>query len=114
MAEITGFELYKEKFQAKLAVLASCESATGAPQSGEGTFSLARSFIQSGIPEIVAAQFLIPQTTTGPLLSYFYQHLGNGYGTAASLHRAKIDFLKHTTKERHAYPRFWAGMVVFN
>lgn len=112
--KVYGFELYKEKFQAKLAVLASCESATGAPQSGEGTFSLARSFIQSGIPEIVAAQFLIPQTTTGPLLSYFYQHLGNGYGTAASLHRAKIDFLKHTTKERHAYPRFWAGMVVFN
>lgn len=112
--KVYGFELYKEKFQAKLAVLASCESAAGAPQSGEGTFSLARSFIQSGIPEIVAAQFLIPQTTTGPLLSYFYQHLGNGYGTAASLHRAKIDFLKHTTKERHAYPRFWAGMVVFN
>lgn len=111
---VYGFELYKEKFEAKLAVLASCESAAGAPQSGEGTFSLARSFIHSGIPEIVAAQFLIPQTTTGPLLSYFYQHLGNGYGTAASLHRAKIDFLKHTTKERHAYPRFWAGMVVFN
>ncbi len=112
--QVYGFELYKEKFKAKLAVLASCESAAGAPQSGEGTFSLARSFINSGIPEIVAAQFLIPQTTTGPLLSYFYQYLGSGYGTAASLHRAKIDFLQHTTKERHAYPRFWAGMVVFN
>lgn len=111
---VYGFELYQEKFQAKLAVLASCESAAGAPQSGEGTFSLARSFINSGIPEIVAAQFLIPQTTTGPLLSYFYQYLGSGYGTAASLHRAKIDFLQNTTKERHAYPRFWAGMVVFN
>ncbi len=111
---VYGFELYKEKFEAKLAVLASCESAAGAPQSGEGTFSLARSFIHSGIPEIVAAQFLIPQTTTGPLLSYFYQYLGTGYGTAESLHRAKIDFLKYTTKERHAYPRFWAGMVVFN
>lgn len=111
---VYGFELYEEKFKAKLAVLASCESAAGTPQSGEGTFSLARSFIQSGIPEIVAAQFLIPQTTTGPLLSYFYQHLGSGYGTAESLHRAKIDFLQNTAKERHAYPRFWAGMVVFN
>ncbi len=111
---IYGFELYKEKFQAKLAVLASCESAAGAAQRGEGTFSLARSFINSGIPEIVAAQFLIPQTTTGPLLSYFYQHLANGYSTAASLHRAKIDFLKNVAKERHAYPRFWAGMVVYN
>lgn len=112
--QIYGFELYKEKFKSKLAVLASCESAAGAAQRGEGTFSLARSFINSGIPEIVAAQFLIPQTTTGPLLSYFYQHLGAGVSTPAALHLAKIDFLQKVTKERHAYPRFWAGMVVFN
>ena len=112
--QVYGFELYQEKFKAKLAVLASCESAAGAPQSGEGTFSLARSFINSGIPEIIAAQFLIPQTTTGPLLSYFYQHLANGYSTPASLHQAKIDFLKNVAKERHAYPRFWAGMVAYN
>lgn len=112
--QIYGFELYKEKFKSKLAVLASCESAAGTAQRGEGTFSLARSFINSGIPEIVAAQFLIPQTTTGPLLSYFYQYLGTGASTPAALHLAKIDFLQKVTKERHAYPRFWAGMVVFN
>ncbi|MEZ5040636.1 MAG: CHAT domain-containing protein [Saprospiraceae bacterium] len=111
---IYGFEFYQEKFRAKLAVMASCESATGASQSGEGTFSLARSFINSGIPEIVAAQFLIPQTTTGPLLSHFYQYLGKGYDAAEALHLAKIAYLKSVDKERHAYPRFWAGMVVFN
>ena len=33
---VYGFDLNKEKFHAKLAVLASCESATGASQSGEG------------------------------------------------------------------------------
>lgn len=111
---VYGFDLYKEKFQAKLAVLASCESAAGTSQSGEGTFSLARSFINSGIPEIVAAQFLIPQTTTGPLLSYFYKYLGGGYPTVAALHRAKIDYLQKVAKERYAYPRFWAGMMVYN
>lgn len=111
---VYGFDLYKEKFQAKLAVLASCESAAGTSQSGEGTFSLARSFINSGIPEIVAAQFLIPQTTTGPLLSYFYKYLGSGYPTVEALHRAKIDYLQKVAKERYAYPRFWAGMMVYN
>ena len=109
-----GFELSQEKFQSKLVVLASCESATGAPQAGEGTFSLARSFINSGVPEIVAAQFLIPQTTTGPLLSRFYQHLGKGHTASSALHTAKIEYLKTISKDRHAYPRFWAGMVIFN
>ncbi len=111
---VYGFDLYKEKFQAKLAVLASCESAAGTSQSGEGTFSLARSFINSGIPEIVAAQFLIPQTTTGPLLSYFYKYLGSGFSTVEALHLAKIDYLQKVAKERYAYPRFWAGMMVYN
>lgn len=111
---VYGFELYKQKFNAKLLVLASCESATGAPRQGEGTFSLARSFINSGIPEIVAAQFLIPQTTTGPLLSNFYKNLGRGQGAARALHEAKVEFLRSVPKERHAYPRFWAGMVLFN
>ncbi|PHN01565.1 CHAT domain-containing protein [Flavilitoribacter nigricans] len=109
-----GFELYKQKFKGKLLILASCESATGAPQAGEGTFSLARSFTNSGIPEIIAAQFLIPQTTTGPLLNYFYAHLMRGKNATAALHRAKLEYLDAVTKKRHAYPRFWAGMVALN
>ncbi len=111
---IYGFELYQEKFQSKLLVLASCESASGVPKIGEGTFSLSRSFINSGIPEVVAAQYLIPQTTTAPLLSYFYEYLGSGKSAASALHLAKIKYLEKIPKERHAYPRFWAGMVLFN
>lgn len=109
-----GFDLYKEAFSAQLLVLASCESAIGVAQIGEGTFSLARSFINSGVPEVVAAQFLIPQTTTAPLLSQFYQNLKAGNNAATALHHAKISYLKNVSKERHAYPRFWAGMVLFN
>lgn len=111
---IYGFEFYQSKFNAKLMVLASCESATGAPQAGEGTFSLARSLIIAGIPEIVAAQYLIPQTTTGPILARFYDHLAQGKTPTHSLHLAKIDYLNSTSNERHAHPRFWAGMVVLN
>ena len=109
-----GFDLNQQQFQSKLLVLSSCESATGTPQIGEGTFSLARSFINSGIPEVVAAQFLIPQTTTAPLLSYFYEFLAKGKTATSSLHLAKIKYLKNISSERHAYPRFWAGMVIFN
>ena len=109
-----GFDFYKERFKAKLIVLSSCESATGTPQIGEGTFSLARSFINSGIPEVVAAQYLIPQTTTGLLMSQFYNYLGKGQRASCALHSAKIEYLKSVSRDRYAHPRFWAGMVVFN
>ncbi|MEL6721340.1 MAG: CHAT domain-containing protein, partial [Bacteroidota bacterium] len=108
-----GFELYEEKFNASLVVLASCESASGTARKGEGTFSLARSFINSGVPEILAAQFLIPQSTTAPLLSYFYQALSEGKDAALALHEAKLEYLENISNERYTYPRFWAGMVLY-
>ena len=111
---IYGFDMYKQKFNTKLLVLASCESASGTSRQGEGTFSLARSFINSGVPEVIAAQYLIPQTTTGPLLGHFYKHLGQGHSASKALYLAKIEYLKTISKDRHAFPHFWAGMVVFN
>ena len=111
---VYGFELYEQKFRSNLLVLSSCESAAGTPQIGEGTFSLARSFINAGIPEVIAAQFLIPQTTTAVLMQNFYRHLENEKNAINAMHQAKIDYINNAKKERHAYPRFWVGMVVLN
>jgi len=109
-----GFELYRQKFTNNLLILSSCESAAGTPQVGEGTFSLARCFMNAGIPEVLAAQFLIPQTTTASLLQKFYSHLQDGNNAATALHQAKMDYIQETSKDRYAFPRFWAGMVVLN
>lgn len=109
-----GFELYGQQLKAKLLVLASCESAAGSTRRGEGTFSLTRSFQKAGIPQVIAAQYLIPQVTTSRLLSKFYQNLSEGMTASTALHKAKLNYLATNPKQRYAYPHFWAGLVLYN
>ena len=109
-----GFELYDQQLNAKLLVLASCESAAGSTHRGEGTFSLTRSFQQAGIPQVIAAQYLIPQVTTSILLSKFYQNLSEGMPASTAFHKAKLAYLATNPKQRYAYPHFWAGLILYN
>ncbi|MBX2874174.1 MAG: CHAT domain-containing protein, partial [Saprospiraceae bacterium] len=109
-----GFELYAEKIRAKLIILSSCESAAGVFQTGEGTFSLTRSFLNAGASQVLSAQYIIPQANTAQVLQFFYQALGTGQQASTALHRAKLKYIQEVAKDRHAFPRFWAGLVLYS
>ncbi|MCP4548136.1 MAG: CHAT domain-containing protein [bacterium] len=96
-------------FDARLAVLAACESARGQTLSGEGVLGLSSAFISAGVPAVVAALWPVDDTATATLMESFYTHLAAGRTAAKALHLAREQLRRDPVT---AHPFFWAGFVL--
>jgi len=102
-------EISAMQLKAELAVLSSCESGIGPLAEGEGLLSLSRSFLEAGVPNIIASLWKVYDRYTAEMMAPFYKELLNGARPAAALRQAKLKMIR---KKATATPRIWSGMVL--
>ena len=104
------YEIANLPLNAQLAVLSACETGRGKYTSGEGVFSIARSFMYAGVPSIVMSLWKVNDQSTSQILPTFYQKLADGMTKDKALQEAKLAFLTSADMEfRHPY--YWASFV---
>lgn len=107
-----GFLFFNEilnlDIQANLVVLSSCEGGVGQMALGEGTFSLMRSFLSLGVPNVIYSMWNVNDRSTAYLMISFYENLLKGAGYLEALRQAKLDLIKISET---SYPYHWGGFV---
>jgi CHAT domain-containing protein len=101
----------QSSLKARLAVLASCNTAQGAWSRNEGLKSIARSFFIAGCPAVLATLHPVNEATTAHILERFYPALLAGTSKANALKKAKLDFLSQADAA-FVHPKYWANMVL--
>jgi CHAT domain-containing protein len=107
---VYGFEIAPLDIKAHTVVLTACRSGLGTNVSGEGTYSLARAFKQTGAINVVSSLWNLSDNTTAEVIGHFYRGLPV-YGSASeSLVHAKRKYLA-SADDLTAHPHFWAALV---
>lgn len=105
-----AYEIAQMDLQAKLVVLSACETGYGKFEQGEGVLSLARSFMQAGVPSALVSLWKVNDYSTAAIMERFYRHLKAGKPTAEALRLAKQSYLAETSAHI-AHPMYWAAFV---
>ncbi|MCF8243008.1 MAG: CHAT domain-containing protein [Melioribacteraceae bacterium] len=103
-------EIYPMNLKAKMSVLSSCNTGTGALLKGEGIISMARAFRFAGCPSVVMSLWEIDDISTSRIMNSFYGNLKNGDRKDEALRNAKLQYLKKSNSKTAA-PIFWAAAV---
>jgi len=93
----------------RLVVLASCESAAGRYLEGEGFDSVARLFLDAGVPSVVASLWRLDDDAM-PLLIQFHRELRTTRDAARALRAAQLTLLGDSADRQPL--RRWAGFLV--
>jgi len=103
-------EIYSLKLpRTRLLVLSACQTGTGRFYRGEGTFSLARAFLVSGVPFVVASLWPVDSESTADLMISFHKYRKQKHWTSAqALQQAQLDMLAHPNQRLHR-PYYWAS-----
>ncbi len=109
---VYGYELVPKHCEAGLVMITGCESGFGPNVSGEGTYSLARAFLQGGAKSVVGSLWGLPDFSSAQLTGAFYGYLKSGSAPSAALADAKRDYLR-TADKNTVHPFYWAGLVVY-
>ena len=97
----------------RLVVLSACQTGTGRYYRGEGTYSIARAFLVSGVPTVVASLWPVDSEATAELMINFHQIRKQGrQSTAESLRQAQLKMLRSGDSALH-HPYYWAAFSVF-
>jgi len=102
-----GFEIAYTPGHADLVILSACETAAGSLATGEGVYSMARSFFQAGAGSVMATMWKVENCSNAHILSSFYASLPK-HNSARALAEAKRQFLR---SQKTYHPYYWAGMV---
>ncbi|CAN5525085.1 hypothetical protein BH10BAC3_BH10BAC3_21620 [soil metagenome] len=95
----------------RLIVLSACETGKGKVYQGEGVFSFNRGFAALGIPAAITNLWSVDSKSTYSLTELFYKYLTKGLPPDIALQRAKLEYLKTSTKEK-SMPCYWAAAVL--
>ena len=104
-----AYELLHKTNGPPLVVLAACESGKGKYEEGEGDYTLARYFLQSGTQKVIRSLWNLDDTAGSLMMRSFYQNLSSSNEPAISLQQAKIELLEKYPNFAHPY--FWGGVI---
>ncbi|MEM6502116.1 MAG: CHAT domain-containing protein [Cyanobacteria bacterium P01_C01_bin.89] len=104
--KLTLTEIFNTPLNAQLAVLSACNTNSG-EVTGEGVLGLARAFLKSGVPTVIATLWKVPDTETHILMEAFYRELLTGKTYAEALRIAQLE-----VRAQSPNPRNWAAFVV--
>lgn len=107
---LEAYEISKMQLHADLVVLSACETGYGKFKQGEGTLSLARSFMYAGVPSLVVSLWEVNDASTKQIMNNFYTNLSNNKDKAEALRRSKLDYIENA-KGLDAHPAFWSPFV---
>ncbi len=102
-----GFEIAHTPGHADLVILSACETAAGSLATGEGVYSMARSFFQAGACSVMATIWKVENCHNAHILSSFYAAPAT-QPAAQALADAKRAYLR---SQKAYHPYYWAGMV---
>jgi CHAT domain-containing protein len=94
-----------------MVVLSSCETGSGALQTGEGIMSLSRSLLLAGAASVVHTMWPAEDLKVQQIMTRFYQELKNGKSKAAALSVAKRHYLAQSSPT-FAHPYYWASYQI--
>jgi CHAT domain-containing protein len=106
-----AYEIYNLQLNAKMAVLAACESGYGKHEQSEGIYSLARAFRFAGCPSVVSSLWKADGQATTELMKAYYAELEQGATKSTALQAAKNHYLE-TASNAQLHPYYWANFVV--
>lgn len=95
----------------RLVVLGACETGSGKLYPGEGIFSFNRGFAAVGIPSSIVNLGAVDNESSYKITESFYRFLAQGQPLDVALQKAKIDFIKNSSKEK-SLPGFWALTIL--
>jgi CHAT domain-containing protein len=95
-----------------LVVLAACRTAVSALRKGEGAIGLARPFLATGVPSVVATMWDIDDQASRYFFRVFYTSLKSGGAPAAALRTAQLEMLRLADPRLRA-PLAWAGFTLY-
>jgi CHAT domain-containing protein/tetratricopeptide (TPR) repeat protein len=102
-------EILHQRFRrTRLAVLASCATASGRVSRTEGVESLARPFLATGVPNVVASLWKVEDQATADFFTGFYRHLKDRFDVAAALRATQLDAIEHGSAEARSL-RAWGA-----
>jgi CHAT domain-containing protein len=92
----------------ELVVLSACRTSDGRSVPGEGTLSMARSFLYAGAQRVIAARWPVDDEASSILFRHFYEAFSKSAGAsaAAALRQAQIALRR---EPRWGSPFYWAG-----
>jgi CHAT domain-containing protein len=102
-------DILRMRFQrTRLAVLASCSSASGQVSRTEGVESLARPFLAAGLPSMIGSLWSVDDEATAELFVRFYRKMRQGLDIADALQAAQAEALESGSM-RGKDPAVWGG-----
>lgn len=109
---LNGVQIGLHTLPASLVVLAACSSGIGLQQTGEGTFSIQRSFHLAGVPDVLSSLWNINGNATNLVLQEFYTSLYAGAPPALALAKAQRACLQGQLGADWTWPGYWSGLVM--
>lgn len=70
-----------------------------------------RAFLYAGVPSLVVSLWSVDDEATSIIMQGFYRHLAGGRNKNEALREAKLDYLRHASKEKKD-PFYWAPFVL--
>jgi CHAT domain-containing protein len=96
--------------RAKLVVLSACETSGRDYYKGEGLVGIARTFLELGVPLVVASQWSVESESTARLMLKFHEFRKSGQSSIEALHNAQLAMLNdQDTTFRDPY--YWAAFT---
>lgn len=104
-------EIARLRFRStRVVVLAACSTAAGAVSRGEGVVSVARPFLGSGVPLVIASQWDVDDQATGQLMLAFHRELASSQDPVRALRTAQLALLR-SGDATQALPVNWGAFV---
>jgi CHAT domain-containing protein len=105
-------DVLRQKFpRTRLMVLASCGTASGRISRTEGVESLARPFLATGVPTVVASLWSVNDQPTADFFNLFYRKLAQRFDPAGALQAAQVELIERKEGPA-AKPWTWGAFEV--
>lgn len=108
---LQAYEISRLNLGASLVVLSACETGFGTYENGNGTASLARSFMYAGVPALVVSLWQVNDASTSKLMKFFYEGLAEGQAKDEALCQAKLRLIREARNPLEAHPALWAPFI---
>lgn len=106
-----AYEIYGYKFtKTRLVVLAACRTANGKEFQGEGVTSMARPFLASGVPSVIASLWNADDDASEKLFTTFHKERVKGKSSTEALRIAQIELIN--SDFRFQLPKAWAPFIL--
>lgn len=105
-----AYEINNLPIRADLVVLSACETGYGKFQHGEGSMSIARSFMYAGTHSLLMTMWEVNDQSTQHIMNVFYSELLDGKSKDIALQQAKLQYLQRA-RGMAQHPFLWAAFV---